>query len=137
MKIIKLLCLFLALLALPTTLSAQDESAEAQQYEPIFTDKDKSFLRLWYYEQVLKMNLQEDQQDDYYTLLTFYTYKMTKLALPKYGFTDAEQKQKFDELTARLNADMKDFLSAENYKIHVESFSNIMDKVYAKRGWTD
>ncbi|MDC7998052.1 hypothetical protein [Gilvibacter sediminis] len=137
MKIIKLLCLFLALLALPTSLAAQDESAEAQQYEPIFTDKDKSFLRLWYYEQVLKMNLEEDQQDDYYTLLTFYTYKMTKLALPKYGYTDAEQKQKFDELTARLNADMKDFLSPENYKIHVESFSNIMDKVYAKRGWTD
>ncbi|NQX78094.1 hypothetical protein [Gilvibacter sp.] len=137
MKTLKLFCLLAALFALPTLVSAQDETAEAQQYEAIFTDKDKGFLRLWYYEQVLKMELAEDQQDDYYTLLTFYTYKMTKLALPKYGYTDAEQKQKFDDLVTRLNVDMKDFLSPENYKIHLESFSNIRDKVYAKRGWTD
>lgn len=71
--------------------------------EQIFTSKDKDYLQLWYYEQLLKMDLNEESRDGYLSLLNYYTYKMSRLGLPKYKLTDSERKKKFDELVVKLN----------------------------------
>ena len=115
------------------TLDEIDTLATTQKR--LFTPKDKDFLQLWYFDQVLKMQLKETQRDDYLGLLTYYTYKMGRLSLPKYKFTDVEMKVRFDELVVGLNDEMKDYLSPENFAIHVESFSKIESLIYKKRGW--
>lgn len=103
--------------------------------EMIFTSQDKDFLQLWHYEQVLQMQLDQEGRDNYLALLNYYTYKMSRLGLKKYGYTDEKRKEKFDKLVADLNADMKDLLSPEDYKIHKESFKKIENLVYEKRNW--
>ena len=103
--------------------------------ERLFTPKDRDFLQLWYFDQVLKMQLTENERYDYLGLLTYYTYKMGRLSLPKYMNTDAEMKMRFDELVIRLNDEMKDYLSPENFAIHAESFYKIEALIYKKKDW--
>ena len=105
--------------------------------EHIFTSKDKDYLQYWHYEQILKMDMTEDGRDGYLSLLNYYTYKMSRLGLAKYNYTDSERKTKFDELVNKLNADMRDLLSPSDYKIHEESFKKITQLVYDKRNWNN
>lgn len=133
----KLICIVAIVALCPLGLNAQTNDSAQEPYEQIFTDKDKDFLQLWYYEQVLKMQLNEEQRENYLTFLTYYTYKMSALPRPKYGYTEAEQKEKFDDLVKQCNAEMKDLLSPENYEIHYESFNTIVEKVYQAKGWED
>lgn len=103
----------------------------------IFTTKDKDFLQQWHYNQVLQMDLNEEDLYDYFATLNQYTYKMSRLGLPKYQLTDAERKQKFDELVDKLDASMNKALSPSNYIIHLESFNKIEQIVYEKRNWEE
>lgn len=105
--------------------------------EEIFTSKDKDYLQLWHYEEVLKMDINEEDCDEYFSRLNQYTYKMSRLGLPEYNYTDAERKYKFDELADKLDASMKKTLSPSNYIIHHESFDKIEHIVYEKRNWED
>lgn len=81
------------------------------------------------------MDLNQEGRDDYLSLLNYYTYKMSRLGLKKYGYTDAERKAKFDGLVDDFNEDMEDLLSPADYKIHQESFKKIEKLVYDKRDW--
>ena len=136
MKYFKLLLVVFLLFSSAPVVMAQDLVAK-EEIKPIFTDKDKDFLQLWYYEQVLKMDLDEEARYDYLGLLTYYTYKMRRLSHPKYNYTDEEQKMKFREIVQRLDTEMQDYLSEGNYKIHKESFGRIIAKVNEKKGWED
>lgn len=116
---------------------AQENQNEKDEYETaiIFSPQDKDYLQLWHYEQVLQMDLDAAGRDNYLSLLNYYTYKMSRLGLKKYGYTDAERKNKFDALVNNLDADMKDLLNPGDYKIHKESFKKIEKLVYDKRNW--
>ena len=103
----------------------------------ILTSKDKDFLQLWHYDQVLKMDMNEQDRDEYFAILNQYTYKMSRLGLAQYHYTDAERKFKFDELADKLDAVMKKTLSESNYIIHEESFDKIEHLIYEKRNWEE
>lgn len=138
MKLIKAI-LFIFLLTPIVSLNAQESDViveTLEEKEDLFSSKDKDFLQMWFYEQVLEMNLTADQKEAYYTNLLYYTYKMSKLGLRKYGYTDEELKMKFDEQVEKLNNEMKEFLTEEQIIMHVSNFGNIVDKVYAKKNWT-
>ena len=119
----------------PQDIQAQEAEEVDPIHQPIFTDKDKDFLQMWYYEQILKMDLDEDGRDNYRTLLTYYTYRMGKLPLPKYEYSDAEQKKRFDALVVKCNEEMKELLTEANYAIHLKSFTTIVEKVYKAKEW--
>ena len=103
----------------------------------IFTSKDKDFLQLWHYDEVLKMDLSEAERDTYFSVLNTYTYKMSKLGFSDYYFTDSERKHEFEKLVDQLDAIMKNTLSPSNFVIHDESFDKIEHIVYEKRNWED
>jgi hypothetical protein len=135
MKTGKLLITIALLLITSLNINAQDSHVDAVDSEKIFTPKDRDFIQLWYYDQVLKMDLNQKGRDDYSSLLSYYTYKMGRLRLAKYNYTDKEMKAEFDKLVRNLNLEMKDFLSDKDYKIHVKSFKKIEDVVYEKKYW--
>lgn len=103
----------------------------------IFTSQDKDYLQLWHYDQVLRMDLSEKERDEYFSVLNTYTYKMSRLGLSKYKFTDSEWKYEFIKLANKLDAAMKSSLSINNYKIHHETFDKIEHVVYQKRDWEE
>lgn len=110
---------------------------ENNKTEKIFTSKDKDFLQQWHYDQILKMDLSEKERSAYFSNLNTYTYKMSKLGLPKFGYSNAERKLKFDELSDKLDALMKTTLSSKNYDIHQKTFDKIENIVYEKRNWEE
>lgn len=112
-----------------TDLNINDDPKE------IFTSKDKDFLQRWHYEQILKMEITEKGRDEYFSRLNQFTYKMSRLGLPKYHYTDLERKHEFEKLVDKLDAAMKKTLSPNNYIIHHESFEHIERIVYEKRNW--
>lgn len=116
---------------------AQEKLDKENDYETevIFSPQDKDYLQLWHYEQIVQMKLGAEGRDNYLSLLNYYTYKMSRLGLKKYGYTDAERKVKFDDLVDKLNADMKDLLKPADYTVHKESFKKIEKLVYDKRNW--
>lgn len=131
----KFIFVFLCAFIVQNATFAQTTTLESTENEQLFTDKDKDFFQLWYYDQVLKMQLDEEARGDYLALLQYYTFKMTRLGLAKYNYTDAEQKMKFDQLVKKMNAEMMDYLSNANYMIHKQSFTKIEDAVYKKKNW--
>ncbi|MGO3183191.1 MAG: hypothetical protein ACTIJ9_10195 [Aequorivita sp.] len=111
------------------TIAINDKTGE------IFTAKDKDFLQQWHYDQILKMDLKDEGRFEYLATLNQYTYKMSRLGLPKYHYTNAERKHEFEKLVDKLDAAMKNTLSPSNYIIHHESFDKIEQIVYEKRNW--
>jgi hypothetical protein len=103
--------------------------------ERLFTDKDRDFLQLWYHEQMQQMDMDEEGRYDYLALLNYHTYKMGQLTHPKNNYTDSEQKELFDLQVEKLSAEMKDFLSKEDYEIHQANFGRIVELIYNKKGW--
>ena len=136
MKSMKIALIIFLLLPLGTVNAQEKDNANENEKENLFSSKDKDFLQMWFYEQVLEMNLSEDQKEEYYTNLLYHTYKMSKLELKKYGYTDEEVKLKFDEQVKKLNSEMKEFLTKEQYEMHVTNFGTIVEKVYSKKNWT-
>lgn len=126
------------LLLLTLNAFAKDLSIKEDNHKPeeIFTSKDKDFLQLWHYDQILKMELNEKDRDEYFSRLNQYTFNMSSLGLAKYSFTDHERQQAFKNLADKLDADMKKYLSPENYTIHLETFNKIEHIVYEKRNWS-
>ncbi len=114
-----------------------DAPESERKTEEIFTSKDKDYLQLWHYDQVLKMKLSEGVRGHYFSVLNTYTYKMSKLGLPKYQYTDSERKHEFDKLSDKLDVIMKRTLSPANYLIHHDSFGKIEHIVYQKRNWEE
>lgn len=113
------------------------EANDKNKTEAIFTSKDKDFLQQWHYEQVLTMDLNEEDRDTYFSHLNHYTYKMSRLGLPKYQYNSTERKEKFDELVNELNLEMKNTLSSNNYSLHLKAFSKIEYIVCKKRNWEE
>ena len=134
-KYLLVLLILISITSFGQTKDLENIDTAAADQERLFTPKDKDFLQLWYFDQVLKMKLAEDERYEYLGLLTYYTHKMGRLSLPKYEYTDLEMKERFDELVVRLNDEMKDYLSTVNYIIHVESFNKIEDLIYKKKEW--
>lgn len=137
MNKIKFLLVLSLLIVSPAIAVAQisTKKSDTQKWERLFTDKDRDFLQLWYYEQMLEMDLDEDERYDYLAVLHFYTYKMGHLTHPKYNYSEAELKQKFDELVAKINVEMKDYLNDKNFNIHQKNFGRIVELIYQKKGW--
>ena len=103
----------------------------------IFTSKDKTFLQLGHYDEVLKMNLSEEATDEYFSRLYQYTFQMSRLGSDKFSYTSSERKNEFDKLVYKLEADMKNNLSPNNYKIHQKWFAQIENLIYEKRAWEE
>lgn len=114
-----------------------NETDTERKTEKIFTSKDKDYLQLWHYDQVLKMDLSEELRDDYFAVLNSYTYKMSKLGLSEHHYTESERKHEFEKMADKLDAIMKRTLNPSNYIIHDESFDKIEHIVYEKRNWEE
>lgn len=130
-----ILASIITLLSLSLFAKEMDINELGDKTEEVFTAKDKDILQQWHYEQILEMDLNEEQRDAYHARLSQYTFKMSSLGLPKYDYTDAERKQKFKKLVAKLDVTMKDLLNDNNYAIHKETFNEILEMVYERRDW--
>ncbi len=128
------LLLFVFLSAFGQTKEEKQVEREKNKVE-IFTSDEKDNLQAFVAEQVGKMKLSEKLREEYYGILLYYTNKMGRIGDKNKGYTEGEKKTKLDAMVIHLNDEVKEFLTAEQYKIHRESFGKIVTSVYNRKGW--
>jgi hypothetical protein len=81
------------------------------------------------------MGLSEKVNEEYNRIFYNYIYDMSRLDDKDRGLTDEEIRTQFDELIDKMNAEMKNLLSTEQYIQHLENFGEIVRRSYEKINW--
>ncbi len=115
----------------------QDEKLQERQNNKveIFTSSEKDNLQSFVAEQVQKMNLTEDLQDDYYMIIGYHSNKMARLNDKDSNLTKEQIISKFRNMLGDMDKDVQEILFAEQFKIHKQSFDKIITSVYNRSGW--
>ena len=134
MKIIKLVTLsFAFFLVANVSMEAQTLTVKQKEYEKnkvqIFTVNERNNLLNWFTERAKSMDLSEAKEDEYTGILIFYFVKMGRLDDKDQGNSKEEILQKMDELTKKQNAEVKEILTKEQYKVHVENFDKLIQSI--------
>ncbi|WP_298551559.1 hypothetical protein [uncultured Algibacter sp.] len=98
----------------------------------LYTPEEKDNLQEFYAEEVDKMKLSEEERDEYYNILLFYTHSMSRLDDKDKNYTQTEILDKFNTLHFKMNEKMKVVLTPEQYVIHLETFNKIIYSVSRK-----
>jgi|AVFP01.1.fsa_nt_gi hypothetical protein len=123
------------------TMNAQVDKQKQLQREKdkvtLFTPEERANLQLWFYEQTQKMGLSEELNDEYNRIFYGYIYEMGRLNDKDLGMSDAEIRKEFELLVDKLNGEMKQLLSKDQYIQHLENFGEIVRKAYRRVNWND
>ncbi|KAA1244442.1 hypothetical protein [Aquimarina sp. RZ0] len=127
----------LLLTSLATFSQTQKEKQQERQKNKveIFSSKEKDNLQVFVAEEVGKMKLSEDLQDDYYMIIGYHTNKMSRLDDKDAQLTEKEVISRFKQMIKDLETDVKEILTKDQFTIHQESFSKIVTSVYNRNGW--
>ena len=114
-------------------------SAIAQQIKKddnkvqIFTYEEKANLQNWYREEAKRMQLTEEEEADYSSILVYYVAKIARLDDKDQMFTKEEFKKELNKYLVKQEAELKEILSPEQFEIHQEIYAEFMRS--AKRRW--
>ena len=99
----------------------------------IFTYEEKANLQNWYREEAKRMQLTEDQEANYSSILVYYVAKIARLDDKDQMFTKEEFKKELNKYLVKQEAELKEILSPEQFEIHQEIYAEFMRS--AKRRW--
>lgn len=104
--------------------------------ETLFTSEETEYMDKWFSEVVLEMNLTEVTKEEYYKILLENTTKMAALSAKKNdSISEKELKTTFLKQVEKMNMEMKEVLSEDQYKIHTKVFKLIVWNTYLRKGW--
>jgi hypothetical protein len=137
MKITKLFILSVISVISFNNLNAQKLNAEQKERENnkvnIFSSEEKDNLQQFYTDEVNKMKLSDEKREEYYNILLFHTYDMSRLDDKDKDYSENEINKKFNNILDTMNSKMKAFLTPEQYVLHLETFSKIIYSVNRKK----
>lgn len=99
----------------------------------IFNSKERDNLHMWFYERVNEMKLAEPKREEYYSVILYYFTKIGRLDDKDKGYTKEEQDVKMDELVKRQNEEIKLILPKDKYKMHLDTYGELLRSVNNKR----
>lgn len=142
MKIIHLTILsFSFFLIITLSANAQTLTPKQQEYEnnkvQIFSVEERNNLMDWFVERAKKMNLSEEQENEYSNILVFYAVKMGRIDDKDKGNSKAEILKEFDEILNKQEKEIKDILTKEQYKIHKENYGKMIKSIETRIAETD
>jgi hypothetical protein len=117
-----------------TFVSSSQEYTKKNRKVTIFTPEEKDNLQQWFKEEVEKMKLTKEEEDEYDSILTYYMVKIARLDDKDKDFTKEELKIEAEKLLAKQDAELKLTLTAEQYAIHKEIFGEFIRAVYTRWG---
>ena len=128
-----ILILFLVAGSISTT-SAQEYTKKNRKVT-IFTSEEKDNLQIWFNNEVdHRMGLNQEERDEYSSILTYYIVKIARLDDKDKDFTKEELKIEAEKLLAKQDAELKLALTAEQYAVHQELYGELMRAVYTRWG---
>ncbi len=122
MKIIKLLLLSLFFTLSFSHINAQSIKDQEKQNNKVslFSDAEFANLHIWFYYEVQKMNLSENADNDYASILSMHLSRMSRLNDKDKGYSKEEIIKKFNEIFDKLNVDIEPVLNEDQFAQHLE-----------------
>ena len=122
-------------------INAQELTQKQLEYEKnkvqIFTVNERDNLLNWFGDRAKLMNLTETKEDEYTNILIFYFVKMGRLDDKDKENSKEEIIQKLDVLIKKQNAEIKDILTVDQYKMHLENYGEFMQSIKNRITETD
>ena len=100
----------------------------------IFTHEEKDNLQNWFLEELKRMELSQEQESQYHSVVTYYTYKMSRLDDLDQDWTREEFKEKLEEYRAKQDAELQQILSGDQFAMHQEIYGEFLRSAYRRWG---
>ncbi len=110
---------------------------DAAKVDTVYTVKERARMGRWLYDRVNEMGLSDEVREEYDAIVFSRIYDMTRLNDTDKNYSSEEIHAKFDDLTDKMNNEVKDLLTTEQYINHLENFSKLIRSVYNKFDWDD
>ena len=98
----------------------------------LFTIEEFSNLQVWFEEQVKEMNLTEDEDATYRSILNLYLGKMARLDDKDSGLSKEEMIKEMRILILKLNGGVEPFLFEVQYKKHL-NIMEVFEKIVTEK----
>ena len=118
-----------------TSFATAQEYTKKNRKVTIFTSEEKDNLQIWFNKEVDdRMGLNQEERDEYASILTYYVVKMGRLDDKDKDFTKEELKIEVEKLLAKQDAELKLALSAEQYVVHQQIYGELIRVIYNRWG---
>ena len=119
-----------------TSTWAQNTDKKSDKVE-IFTYEEKANLQNWFQKEIQRMELSQEQEADYSSVITYYIAKIARLDDKDQEFTKEEFKAKLNEFLAKQDKDLEEILSGDQFAIHKEIYGEFLRSAYKRWGIND
>ena len=112
---------------------AQAVDAQIQIYEKnkiqIFTVEERGNLYDWFEKRIDDMHLSDKVKEEYYSIILYYNVKMSRLDDKDKNYSKKQILKKLDKYIARQDAEVKEILTDEEYKMHQENYDRMLKSI--------
>jgi hypothetical protein len=124
MKSIKLIFILIFTLSFLQINAQGEKDQEKEDYKVrLFSDAEFANLHVWFNNEVQKMNLSENADNDYGSILSMHVFRMGRLIDKDQDNSKEEVILKFNEIYNKLNEDVEPVLNEDQYAQHLEIMS--------------
>ncbi|TYA54354.1 hypothetical protein [Formosa maritima] len=117
--------------------SEREIRRQAAKVDTVYTVQERANIEQWFYERVNEMHLSNDKREEYDTIVYSNIFEMSRLNDKDKDYSIDEIHVKFDAIVDKMNAELKQILTTEQYINHLENFNEIVRSIYHKYGWED
>lgn len=139
MKLFKLFVFSFALLFAIPQINAQTNQKVRERQEnkvdTLYSMEEKANIHLWAFNEVQKMHLNDDKEDEYFRIVFKYTYRISRLNDKDQDYTNEQRKVEFDKLISQMDAELKEILDEKQFMMHKDYFKKLEKSIYDRYGW--
>ena len=131
-------CIFLVFCS---TICAQELTEKQKEYQEnkmqIFTLEERNNIQNWIQKEFAQMNLSEEKEAQYSTILLSYMGKIQRLDDKDMGNSKEDIIQKMDEMIVNQDKELEKILSPEEFAMHVKIYDRLLLSVKNRIAETD
>ena len=103
----------------------------------IFTVEERNNIQNWIQKEFAQMNLSEEKEEQYSTILLSYMGKIQRLDDKDMGNSKEDIVQKMDEMIVNQDKELEKILSPEEFAMHVKIYDKLLLSVKNRIAETD
>ncbi len=116
-----------------SNINAQELSKEDRKVR-IYSSEEIDNIQNWYHREVKKMNLSEEEMDQYSAILVYYVAKIARLDDKDKGYSEERFKKELNSLLAKQDEELKELLTPEQFEIHKKIYGEFLSSAYRRWG---
>ena len=124
----------LLVVVLSFAISSYSQATKEENKVQIFTYEEKANLQNWFQNELQRMELTQEEEASYSSVIVYYVAKISRLDDKDQEYSEEEFKAKLNEYLGKQDAELKEFLSDEQFAIHKEIYGEFLRSAYKRWG---